>query len=58
VETVRDLLLHLDYHKSMGSDGILARVLRDMVELTAKLSTICQHSQSTDEVPEIGGLPL
>ena len=40
VETVRALLLHLDCHKSMGLDGIHPRVLRELVEVTAKqLST-------------------
>jgi len=36
----RDLLLHLDCHKSMGLDGIHPRLLRELVEVTAKqLST-------------------
>ena len=52
VETVRDLLLHLYCHKSMGPDGIHLRVLRKLAEVTAKLlSTIYQYSKSTGEVP-------
>jgi len=41
VETVRDLLLHLYCHKSMGPDGIHTRVPTELVEVIAKLlSTI------------------
>ena len=44
-ETVRDLLLQLDYHKSMGPDEIHPRVLRELAEVIAKLlSIIYQHS--------------
>lgn len=40
-ETIRDLLLHLNCHKSMGPDGIHLRVLRELVEVIARLlSTI------------------
>ena len=53
VETVRDLLLHLDCQKSMGLDRIHPRVLRELAEGIAKLlSIIYQHSWSTGEVPE------
>jgi len=49
----RDLLLCLDCHKSMGPDGLHPRVLRELVEVIAKLlSTIHQHSWSTGQVPE------
>ncbi|KGL82453.1 RNA-directed DNA polymerase from mobile element jockey, partial [Tinamus guttatus] len=52
-ETVSDLLLHLDTHKSMGSDGIHPRVLRELAEVLAKpLSIIYQKSWSTGEVPD------
>ena len=53
METVRDLLLHLDCHKSTGPDGIHMRVLKKLAEVTAKsLSTIYRWSWSTGEVPE------
>ena len=54
VETVRDLLLHLDCHKSMELDGINLRVPRELVEVIAKpLSIIYQHNLwLTREVPE------
>ena len=52
-ETVRDLLLHLECHKSMGPDEFHPRVLRELVEVIAKpLSTIYQHSWLSGEVPE------
>ncbi|PKU40384.1 rna-directed dna polymerase from mobile element hypothetical protein [Limosa lapponica baueri] len=48
---VRDLLQHLDIHKSMGLDGIDPRVLRELVEmLTEPLSIIYPHSWQTGEV--------
>jgi len=53
VETVRELLLHPDCHKSMGPDGTHLQVLRKLVELIAKtLFTIHQNSWSTGEVSE------
>ena len=53
VETVRGLLLHLDCHKSMVSDGIHSRLVREPTEVTTKLlSTICQQSWSTRELPD------
>ena len=53
VETARDLLLHLDCHKSMGLDGIHLRVPRVLAEVITKmLSTIYQCSWSMGEVPE------
>ena len=39
-ETVRDLLLQLDCHKSMGPDEIHPRVLRELVEVIAELHSI------------------
>ena len=39
-ETVRDLLLQLDCHKSMGLDEIHQRVLRELVEVIAELLSI------------------
>ena len=40
--TVRDLLLHLDCHKSMGPDGNHPRLLRELVEVITKtISIIC-----------------
>lgn len=40
VETVRDLLLHLDCHKSMGSDEIHPRVSRELAEAPIYLPSI------------------
>ena len=52
-ETVRDLLLQLDCHKSMGLDEIHPRVLRELAEVIAELlSIIYQRSLLTGEVPE------
>ena len=52
-ETVRDLLLHLECHKSMGPDKLHPRVLRELAEVIAKLlSTIYRHSWLSGEVPE------
>ncbi|KFP94832.1 hypothetical protein N329_06578, partial [Haliaeetus albicilla] len=52
-ETVRDLLRHLDTHKSMGPDGIHPIVLRELAEVLPKpLSIIYQQSWSTGEVPD------
>ncbi|KFQ39104.1 RNA-directed DNA polymerase from mobile element jockey, partial [Mesitornis unicolor] len=51
-EMVRDLLHHLDIHKSMGPDGIHPRVLRELAEVLAKpLPIISQQSWLTGEVP-------
>ena len=53
VETVRGLLIHLDSHRSMDSDGIHSRLVREPTEVTTKpLSTICQQSWSTRELPD------
>ena len=53
METIRGLLLNLDYHKSMESDRIHLRVLKELAEVIAKpLSTIYQHLRSTGEIPE------
>ena len=52
-ETVRDLLLQLDCHKSMGPEEIHPRVLRELAEVIAEpLSIIYQRSLLTGEVPE------
>ncbi|XP_064032402.1 uncharacterized protein LOC135192945 [Pogoniulus pusillus] len=52
-EAVRDLLRHLDPHKSMGPDEIHPRVLRELAaELAKPLSIIYQQSWLTGEVPE------
>ena len=52
-ETVRDLLVQLDCHKSMGPDEIHSRVLRELAEVRAEpLSISYQGSLLTGEVPE------
>ncbi|KAK4829280.1 hypothetical protein QYF61_002672 [Mycteria americana] len=49
---VRDLLHHLDTHKSTGPDGIHPRVLREVAKvLTKPLSILYQQSWLTREVP-------
>ncbi|GAB0186491.1 mitochondrial enolase superfamily member 1 [Grus japonensis] len=49
---VSNLLHHLETHKSMESDGIHPRVLRELVEVPTKpLSIIYQQSWLTREVP-------
>ncbi|KFQ19900.1 hypothetical protein N332_13925, partial [Mesitornis unicolor] len=51
-DMVSDLLHHLDVHKSMGTDGIYPRVLRELAEvLTMPLSIIYQQSWLTRDVP-------
>ncbi|KFO84026.1 hypothetical protein N320_02384, partial [Buceros rhinoceros silvestris] len=51
-EVVSDLLHHLDVHKSMGTDGIHPRVLRELAEVPTKpLSIIYQQSWLSGEVP-------
>ncbi|KAK4819525.1 hypothetical protein QYF61_006018, partial [Mycteria americana] len=51
-EMVRDLLHHLDTHKSMGPDEIHLTVLKELAEvLTKPLSIIYQQSWLTGEVP-------
>ncbi|KFP87798.1 hypothetical protein N311_03352, partial [Apaloderma vittatum] len=51
-EMVRDLLLHVDIHKSMGPDGIHPRILRELAGvLTRPLSFIYQPSWLTGKVP-------
>ncbi|KFV00566.1 hypothetical protein N340_11793, partial [Tauraco erythrolophus] len=51
-ERVKDLLLRLDVHKSMGPDGIHPRVLRELAGVIAKpLSIIFGQSWLTGEVP-------
>ena len=52
-ETVRDVLLQLDCHKSMGLDEIHPRVLRELAEVIVEsLSIIYQCSLLMGEVPE------
>ncbi|RMB99767.1 hypothetical protein DUI87_23769 [Hirundo rustica rustica] len=52
-EAVRELLKCLDIHKSMGSDGIHPRVMRELEdELAKSLSIIYQQSWLTGEVPD------
>ena len=52
VETVIELLLHLDCHKSMGLDRLHPRVLTDLVGVIAELlSAIYQQSWLSGEVP-------
>ena len=59
VETVRDLLLQLDCHRSMVLDGMHPRVLREHVEVIAEpLSIIYQHSWSTGEILEDWNLAI
>ncbi|KFP83648.1 RNA-directed DNA polymerase from mobile element jockey, partial [Apaloderma vittatum] len=51
-ETVRNLLLHVDVHKSMGPDRIHPRVLGELARVLARpLSIIYQKSWLTGEVP-------
>ena len=53
VGTVRELLLHLDCHKSMGPDGLHPWVLRALAGVISEpLSAICQRSWLSGEVPE------
>ena len=52
-ETVSNLLLHLDCHKSMGPNGIHPRVVREPAKVIAEpLSIIYQHFWSTVEDPD------
>ncbi|TRZ16554.1 hypothetical protein HGM15179_010607 [Zosterops borbonicus] len=52
-EAVRELLRHLDVHKSMGPDGVHPRVMRELAdELVKLLSIIYQQSWLTGEVPD------
>ena len=49
---VLDLLQKLDTHKSMGTDGLHPRVLREMADVVAKpLSIILQHSWLMGDFP-------
>ena len=45
VETLRDLLFHLNCHRSMGPHGIHLRMLRELAEAIAQLLSII-HQQS------------
>ncbi|TRZ08055.1 hypothetical protein HGM15179_019054 [Zosterops borbonicus] len=52
-EAIRDLLSHLDAHKSMGPVGIHPRVMRELAgELVKLLSIIYHQSWLTGEVPD------
>ena len=58
-ETVRDLLLQLDCHKSMGPDEIHPRALRGLAEMIAEtLSIIYQRSLGRVRSQKTGGLPM
>ncbi|GAB0189105.1 mitochondrial enolase superfamily member 1 [Grus japonensis] len=51
-EIVRDQLYQLNVHKSMGSDGIHPRVLKELVDImTGPFSVIYQKSWESEEVP-------
>ncbi|GAB0182073.1 mitochondrial enolase superfamily member 1 [Grus japonensis] len=51
-EIVRDQLYQLNVHKSIGSDGIHHRVLKELVDVMAvSLSIIYQRSWESGEVP-------
>ena len=57
VETVRELLLHLDCHKSMGLNRLHPRVLRELAEVIAKpLSAIYQRSGYLERSQKTGDL--
>ena len=52
-EAVRELLSHLDVHKSMGPDGIHPRLMGELADELAKpLSIIYQQSWPTGEAPD------
>ena len=52
VETVIELILDMDYHKSMGPCGFQPRVLRELAEVIAKLlSAVYHRSWLSGEVP-------
>ncbi|KFV48709.1 RNA-directed DNA polymerase from mobile element jockey, partial [Gavia stellata] len=51
-ELIRDLLLQLDLHKSVGPDGIHPRVLKELADVIAgPLSIVFHHSWESGEVP-------
>lgn len=51
-ELVRDLLWHLDTHRSVRMDGIHPRTWKELAgEVTKPLSIICRKSWLTGEVP-------
>ncbi|TRZ10099.1 hypothetical protein HGM15179_017010 [Zosterops borbonicus] len=52
-EAARELLSHLDVHKSMGPDGIHPREMKELADELAKpLSIIYNQSCLTGEVPD------
>ena len=58
VETVRDLLFHLDYRKSMGPDGIHSGVLRELLEVITKLLSMISIPGQLERSQKTGDLPM
>ena len=59
VETVRELLLHVDCHKSMGPDGLHPRVLRELAGVIANRSQPSTNApRYLERSQRIGGLPI
>ncbi|XP_068516536.1 1-acylglycerol-3-phosphate O-acyltransferase PNPLA3-like [Anas acuta] len=56
VDTVRDLLLHLDCHKSVGPEGVRPRVLRELADMIAEMLSIIYQQSCFMQVYEAGVL--